>query len=82
MHRVDLMEGQVERWLFRLPPSSIAEEMDEVRGSVELQEELLAFKGADRRRIEDIRGVIFVSRHKCIFCIDLKQILGKLSLRG
>ena len=58
MHRVDLIEGQVERWRNRLQPQSIDGRMVDVHTSNELQEELQAFKRADRRRIEEIRRAI------------------------
>ena len=58
MHRVDLIENEVERWWYRLPNMLLGDQMDEITTAIELQEEFHAFKAADRRRIEEIREVV------------------------
>ena len=47
MHRVDMLESQVERWRHRLPAMSLGDEIDEVTTAIDLQEEFEAFKVAD-----------------------------------
>ena len=58
MRRVDLIEGQIERWRRCLPATCLGDDIDEVTTAVDLQEEFQALKVADRRRIEEIREVI------------------------
>ena len=49
---VELMEDQTERWRLRLPNMLLGDQIDEITTAIEVQEELQAFKAADRRRIE------------------------------
>ena len=59
-----MIESQIERWRHRLPDVLFGDQMDEVATAIELQEEFLALKAADRRRIEDIREVIASSEER------------------
>ena len=42
----------------------LGEELEEISRAIEVQEELRAFKEADRRRIEEIRDVISAIEEK------------------
>ena len=61
LHRVDLMANQIMRWRYRLPDLTAddddSDEEATIVTAVEVQEQLGAFKGATRRKIEELRQV-------------------------
>ena len=55
----DLTENQIQRWRYRLPDLTADDSYDEaIVAAVEVQEQLGQFKGATRRKIEELRQVI------------------------
>ena len=52
------MQNQIVRWRYRLPDMAADDETETLVTAIEVREELQAFRGADRRRIAEIREVI------------------------